>query len=75
MVYMRVTSVGNFKSDVYRSADSGKTWVKHTTPEFFKDYAGEGIIRIFSAQANKKEVGDGRWRRRLFQTNKSARIG
>lgn len=55
IVYIKVTQLASFKSDVYRSADSGKTWTKQTTPEVLKEYADEGIIRIFSAQPNKKE--------------------
>jgi hypothetical protein len=56
IVYIKVTQLESFKSDVYRSADLGKTWTKQTTPEVLKEYADEGIIRIFSAQPNKKEV-------------------
>eukprot|EP01127_Copromyxa_protea_P011428 TRINITY_DN2870_c0_g1_i1.p1 TRINITY_DN2870_c0_g1~~TRINITY_DN2870_c0_g1_i1.p1 ORF type:complete len:800 (-),score=178.66 TRINITY_DN2870_c0_g1_i1:74-2473(-) len=55
IVYMKVTQVGTFKSDIYRSSDYGKTWTKQTTPEILAGYAGEGIIRIFSARGNKAE--------------------
>lgn len=52
---MKVTATGSFKSDIFRSQDEGKTWTKQTVPEIMKDYAADGIVRIYSAKTNKDE--------------------